>query len=66
MVSLFETIVTKSVAIERVPERRASRLLSYLKDLNYTERLKEFDLPTLKYRRLKGDLIQVYLIRLMI
>ena len=28
--------------------------------LSYTERPKELDLPTLKYRRFRGNLIQVY------
>ena len=31
-----------------------------MKDLSYTERLKKLDLPTVKYRRFRGDLIQVY------
>ena len=47
----------QSVTIERV-QRRATRLLSTLGDLNYTERLKKLDLP--KYRRFRGDLIQVH------
>ena len=29
-------------------------------DLSYRERLNKLDLPTLKCRRFKGDLIQVY------
>ena len=49
----------RSVTIERV-QRRATRLISTLKDLSYSERLEKLDLPTLKYRRFKGDLIQVY------
>ena len=49
----------QSVTIERV-QRRATRLISTLTDLSYTERLKELDLPTLKYRRFRCDLIQVY------
>ena len=35
-------------------------MISSLRDLSYTERLKELDLPTLKYRRFRGDLIHVY------
>ena len=52
---------TQSVTIERV-QRRATGLRSTLKlkDFNYTERLKKLDLPNLKYRRFRGDLIQVY------
>ena len=35
-------------------------LLSTLQDLSYKERVKELDLPTLKYRTFIGDLILVY------
>ena len=31
-----------------------------LKHLSYSERLKQLHLPTLKYRRLRGDMIQVF------
>jgi len=34
--------------------------LSDLKHLPYMERLKQLNLPTLKYRRLRGDMIEVY------
>ena len=49
----------QSVTIERV-QTRATRLVSTLGDLSYTKRLKRLDLPALKYRRFRGDLIQVY------
>ena len=49
----------QSVTIERV-QRRATRLINTLRDLSYTERLKKLYLPTLKYRRFRGDLIQVH------
>ena len=58
MVSQFE----KTVAIKRA-QRRATRLISNLKLKGltyYTERLKELESPTLKYRRFTSDLIQVY------
>ena len=55
MLSLFEK---QSVTIERA-RRRASRLVSTLRDLSCTEKLKKLDLPTLKYRRFRCDLIQV-------
>ena len=42
----------QSVTSERV-QRRATTL-------NYTQRLKKLDLPTLKYRRLGDDLVEVY------
>ena len=53
------TLSEKTVATERV-QRRATRLVSNIKDLDYTERLKELNLPTLKYRRFRGYLIKVY------
>ena len=45
--------------IERV-QRRATKILPNLKELEYAERLRHLDLPTLAYRRVRGDLIQMY------
>ena len=45
--------------IENV-QRRCTRQLPYLKDLSYPERLKKLNLPTLAYRRLRGDMIETY------
>ena len=41
-------------------QRRATRLLPNLKKLSYPERLKLLNLPTLVYRRHRGDMIQTY------
>ena len=46
-------------AIENV-QRRASRLVPTLKDLSYEERLRKLGLPTLVYRRLRGDMVETY------
>ena len=46
-------------AIENV-QRRATKYLPSLKDLSYEERLQKLKLPTLRYRRLRGDLIETY------
>ena len=49
----------QSIKIENV-QRRATRLLPELLDMSYDERLKQLDLSSLKYRRKRGDLIQLY------
>ena len=45
--------------IERV-QRRATKQLPGFRNLPYADRLRRLKLPTLSYRRLRGDLIEVY------
>ena len=45
--------------IERV-QRRATKLISKCRNLCYKDRLKLLKLPTLAYRRVRGDMIEVY------
>ena len=46
--------------IERV-QRRATKLVPELKELTYTEKLKKkLKLPTLKFRHIRGDMIECY------
>jgi len=45
--------------VEKV-QKRATKLIISFKHLTYTERLKQLQLPTLKYRRLRGDMIEVF------
>lgn len=47
------------ISIENV-QRRASRMVPELKELQYEERLRALKLPSLTYRRLRGDLIEMY------
>ena len=49
----------QSVSIEKV-QRRATKLITNIRDLNYGQRLAALGLPSLKFRRLRGDLIQCY------
>ena len=48
-----------AVAIEKV-QRRITKCVPELKDLSYEDRLKALQLPTLAFRRLRADMIQVY------
>lgn len=45
--------------IEKV-QKRATKLVISLKHLPYIDRLQQLKLPTLKYRRLRGDMIEVF------
>ena len=46
-------------AIERV-QRRATKLVPGIKNLSYEDRLKSLELPTLKFRRDRADIIETY------
>ena len=41
-------------------QRRATKLIGRLKTKTYPQRLKELKLPSLQYRRLRGDMIDTY------
>ena len=45
--------------IENV-QRRATKFLPYCKDMSYEERLKYLQLPCMLYRKMRGDMIEVY------
>ena len=45
--------------IEKV-QKKATKLIPELKHMNYTDRLKKCQLPTLHYRRIRGDMIETY------
>ena len=57
---IWNPVLHKDVLmIERV-QRRASKILPSMKEVKYVDRLRHLKLPTLAYRRVRGDLIQVY------
>ena len=41
-------------------QRRATKLIPGYKEPHYKERLMRLNLSTLSYRRLKGDMIEIY------
>ena len=41
-------------------QRRATKQIPSLKNLEYSDRLKKLKMPTLKYRRLRGDMIETF------
>ena len=55
----WNTHIKHIEAIEGV-QRRATKLVPKIKNLTYPDRLRALNLPTLSYRRLRGDMIEVY------
>ena len=41
-------------------QKRATKLFKQCKSMSYQDRLRFLQLPTLKYRRLRGDMLEVY------
>jgi len=41
-------------------QKRATKSVINVKKLHYEERLRRLKLPTLKYRRIRGDMIELY------
>ena len=53
------TFITDQKSLEKV-QRRATKMLPELYNLTYAERLRHLKLPSLYYRRRRGDMIFVY------
>ena len=41
-------------------QRHATKQVNNLKDMSYPERLRKLNLPTLRFWRLRGDMIELY------
>ena len=58
--SVWNPYKKKDITMIENLQRRATRLVPGLRELSYEERLKKLRLPTLTYRRLRGDMIEVF------
>ena len=58
--SVLSPYKKKDIEIVENVQRRATRMLPQMKDLNYEERLRKLKSPTLKYRRTRGDMIETF------
>ena len=58
--SVWSPHLIKQINIIENVQIRATKLVDGLSDLEYPERLKKLGLPTLKFRRARGDMIQLY------
>ena len=58
--AVWSPFLVKDITLIENVQRRATRLLPGFKDEDYTTRLRNLNLPTLVYRRLRGDMIELY------
>jgi len=47
------------VVLEKV-QKKATKIIPEIRHLPYTERLKACQLPTLRFRQVRGDMIEMY------
>ena len=58
--AVWQPFLRKHVNIIENVQKRATKLVDGLSELPYDERLRCIDLPTLEYRRARGDMIEIY------
>ena len=57
---VWSPFLKKDIFLIENVQRRATKIVKTISNLSYEERLKHLGLPTLKYRRDRNDVIQVY------
>ena len=57
---IWNPILHRDVKLIESVQRRATKIVPEMKDLPYSDRLRRLKIPTLAYRRLRGDMIQVF------
>ena len=60
MPTQFGILILRSIEIIEKVQMRATKLVESVKHLSYEDRLKKLGFPTLKCRRLRGNLIEVF------
>ena len=58
--SIWSPLLQKDKELLEKVQRLATKIIPEIKDLPYQDRLEALKIPTLSYRRLRGDLIQMY------
>ena len=58
--SIWSPYMKRTLRLQKMYKKRATKILPQLKHMNYSDRLKACKLPTLHYRRIRGDMIETY------
>ncbi len=58
--SVWAPYKKKDIKLLEQVQRRATKQIPGFSNLSYPDRLKSLEIPTLSYRRLRGDMIEVY------
>lgn len=58
--AIWSPHLMKDIELVENVQRRARKMIPELSKLSYEERLQKLNLPTLSYRRVRGDMIEVY------
>jgi hypothetical protein len=58
--AVWSPYTKKDIELIENVQRRATKQVPSLKQLSYTDRLKKLKMSTLKYRRLRGDMIETF------
>ncbi len=59
-VQVWHPYLKKDIKKVEAVQRRATSQIQNLKNMDYKDRLKKLKLPTLIYRRMRGDMIEVF------